>query len=194
MENPDIDKYFFEEVSKTFDDFFSWGIITDDSYDLIKTRSGIYFCRNCTTEVKPSLQCPNCNYNIDWDKRCIGVEDFVIVLLKNDKSDINIRPTQEFTNRVKRLSDDELMRFSEELFDSPKQTDAELIKAVNYEIKGRFRGSFYKKGTFLQKLLSFPFPTKSELFINKEQYDKWGNHLAQIEKKALKFVFKTIQE
>ena len=194
MENSEFYNVYMEEVRRIKGDFFTFGIITDDSYDLIKTRSGIYFCRNCATEVQPSLQCPNCNYNIDWEKGCISIEDFVIVLLKNDKSDTNLKPTEEFANRVKKLSDDELTKLSEELFDDIKQTDVELIKAVNYEIKNRFRGSFNKKATLFQKLLSFPFEPHIGLNIDEEQFNKWVNHIRQIEKKAMKFVIETIHE
>jgi hypothetical protein len=134
MKNPEKDDSYFEEVGKIFDDFFTLGSITNATFDLIKTRNGDCYCRNCATKVKHSRNCPHCNVNIDWNKKCIGMEDFVVVLLKNGKSDIVLEPIKVFADRMKSLPDNELIGLREGLFDNPKKVDAELIQASNWEV------------------------------------------------------------
>jgi len=173
MINPE--KGYFEEAAQTFARFFT---IPYKDYDAIKTSNGNYFCRNCATKVKRSQNCPNCKRLIDWSNSVIGVRLFLFILLKDDQSDTDPRPTKEFNDKVKSLPDNELISLTEGLFDNPKKSDLELIKASTWEVDLRF---FAANGFF-------------ERWFKREQYNKWERLRALIEAKATEFVLEKIQK
>lgn len=164
---------YIEEAAKASYDFF---VIRDTDYDLFRTSDGKYFCRDCAIIVKRSHNCPNCNKNIDWSKRCVSVEDFVIILLKGDKSDTDPRPIGEFRDKVINLPDNKLTSLHEKLFDNPKKQNIEQIKATTWEV---FQRHVLVSGFFNR-------------WFKRKEYNKWINLRKRIGIKAMKFVIEAI--
>lgn len=163
----------FEEAAENFARFFT---IKYRDWDVIMVSDRVYICRKCANTLRRSQNCPNCKKAIDWANGIVGVQTFFYSVLKDDKSDIDPRGPGELVDKVKGLSDIELISLSEGLFDNINKSDLEMLKTVTFESDLRY---FATNGFF-------------ERWLKRKQYNNWKALRERIHAKTTKFVIKNI--
>lgn len=173
MSNPGKD--YLEYAARTFAAVFT---IHYSDYNAINMRSGKYFCLQCAGEVRRFKNCTKCGNSIDWKKGIISPIALLFLKLKGDESDTDYRATAGSNDKVKGLSDDELIQLIERVFDNMNQSELDLIKASNWEADGRF---LHTNGLFAR-------------LFNRGRYNKLKKARDGIEIKAKAFVLaKTVR-